>query len=124
MVARTASHPGGASADWNSAIMRWFVEISPFGQGSAPSVTMCVEAPQWQRALNDARASRGDTGGLGHFSIELLEEGYRAIDPLGRVRYTIQQAPDDAPLTGGEAAAAPAPIRRFAAAIPASGPCN
>ena len=30
------------------------------------------------------------------FSIELLEEGYRAVDPLARVRFVVKRAPDDA----------------------------
>ena len=33
------------------------------------------------------------------FSIELLEEGYRAIDPVARVRFVVKRAPDDAPVT-------------------------
>lgn len=33
------------------------------------------------------------------FSIELLEEGYRAIDPIARVRFVVKRMPDDAPLT-------------------------
>ncbi len=33
------------------------------------------------------------------FSIELLEEGYRAVDPLARVRFVVKRAPDDMPVT-------------------------
>lgn len=92
--------------------MRWFVEISSLGQGPQPSRTLCVEAPQWQPALQKARALRGDDGPLSNFSIELLESGYRAIDPTTRLRYVVQRAPDDAVLTDGTALAAgswPAP---------------
>ena len=33
------------------------------------------------------------------FSIELLEEGYRAVDPVARVRFVVKRAPDDMPVT-------------------------
>ncbi|WP_437279535.1 GAF domain-containing protein [Sorangium sp. So ce375] len=81
--------------------MRWFVEISSLGQNAPPSRKVCVEAPQWQPALQKARALRGDGGPLNNFSIDLLESGYRAIDPATRVRYVVQRAPDDAALTDG-----------------------
>jgi hypothetical protein len=53
------------------------------------------------------------------FSIELLEEGYRAVDPMARVRFVVRKAPDDMPITaapskelkGGTAPAAPAPAK-------------
>ncbi|WP_437734838.1 GAF domain-containing protein [Sorangium sp. So ce1335] len=79
--------------------MRWFVEISSSGQNAQPSRKVCVEAAQWQPALQKARALRGDHGPLNNFSVDLLETGYRAIDPATRVRYVVQRAPDDAALT-------------------------
>ncbi|MBL8607542.1 MAG: GAF domain-containing protein [Myxococcales bacterium] len=55
------------------------------------------------------------------FSIELLEDGYRAVDPLARLRYVVRRAPDDAVLTGaGAAPAAPAPAAPAPAAPPAA----
>jgi hypothetical protein len=81
--------------------MRWFVEISPLGTKSGQDATLCVEAPQWQPALQKARTLRNDSGALSNFSIELLEDGYRAIDPMARLRYVVKRAPDDAPLTNG-----------------------
>ena len=36
---------------------------------------------------------------MGGFSIELLEDGCRAVDPLARLRYEIHRAPDNAELT-------------------------
>src|ERR1700761_7333388 len=81
--------------------MRWFVEISPMGAKSGQELTVCVEAPQWQPALQKARALRGDNGALSNFSIELLDEGYRAIDPATRLRYVVRRAPDDASVTPG-----------------------
>ncbi|WP_437623597.1 GAF domain-containing protein [Sorangium sp. So ce1151] len=79
--------------------MRWFVEISSLGQNAPPTRKVCVEAAQWQPALQKARALRGDHGPLNNFSVDLLESGYRAIDPATRVRYVVQRAPDDAALT-------------------------
>jgi GAF domain len=92
--------------------MRWFVEISPLGQKAGPSTTLCVEAPQWQPALQKARAMRGDDGAMSNFSIELLEEGFRAIDPATRLRFVVKRAPDDAALsaTPTPAPAAPKPL--------------
>lgn len=79
--------------------MRWFVEISALGLKPGVTSTLCVEAPQWQPALQKARALRGDEGPLGNFSIELLEDGFRAIDPVSRLRYLVKRAPDDAVVT-------------------------
>ncbi|HRI66617.1 MAG TPA: GAF domain-containing protein [Polyangium sp.] len=86
--------------------MRWFVEISSIGAHSDTPVKMCVEAPQWQPALQKVRALRGEEGPLGHFSIEVLDEGYRAVDPMTRQRYFVRKAPDDAPITTSAAPAA------------------
>ncbi|HSO40620.1 MAG TPA: hypothetical protein VLT33_49170, partial [Labilithrix sp.] len=59
------------------------------------------------------------------FSIELLEEGYRAVDPLARVRFVVKRAPDDMALTpaldrpsAGPKGVAPAAPSAAAAAIP------
>src|SRR5262249_36680015 len=92
--------------------MRWFVEISSLGQKSGPTTTLCVEATQWQPALQKARALRGDEGALGNFSIELLDDGFRAIDPTSRLRYIVKRAPDDAALSNG----APAEVAKEAPA--------
>jgi hypothetical protein len=81
--------------------MRWFVEISPIGSKTGEDVTLCVEAPQWQPALQKARALRGDNGALSNFSIELLDDGFRAIDPMTRLRYIVKRAPDSAVITNG-----------------------
>src|SRR5450432_1857972 len=78
--------------------MRWFVEVSRVGESSLTE-KYCVEAKQWQAALQEARRLRGDTGALSKFSIELLDDGYRAVDPSLKVRYLIKSAPADAPLT-------------------------
>ncbi len=83
--------------------MRWHVDISSIGSGDQKT-RFCVEAEQWQKALQIVRAKRGDDGPFGHFSIELLDDGFRAIDPLTRTRYVVQRAPDDAPLIDGAVA--------------------
>ncbi|MEI9941222.1 MAG: hypothetical protein WDO69_28725 [Pseudomonadota bacterium] len=79
--------------------MRWFVEVSRVGENGVAD-EYCVEAKQWQAALQEARKLRGDTGALSKFSIELLDRGYRAVDPALKLRYLINEAPADAPLTG------------------------
>ncbi|HET7541088.1 MAG TPA: hypothetical protein VFK05_14495 [Polyangiaceae bacterium] len=78
--------------------MRWFVEVSRVGE-SGVADEYCVEAKQWQGALQEARKLRGDLGALSKFSIELLDQGYRAVDPALKLRYLINEAPADAPLT-------------------------
>ncbi|MFO0547405.1 MAG: hypothetical protein U0271_03400 [Polyangiaceae bacterium] len=94
--------------------MRWYVDISSIGAGS-PGERHCVEAEQWQKALQAARAKRGDDAPFGNFSIELLDDGYRAIDPVSRVRYVVQRAADDAALTTDPIPVPSAPERERAA---------
>src|SRR5689334_16886050 len=77
--------------------MRWFVEVSSLGKTDLQK--FCIEAESWQRALQAARAQRGEEGPMSGFSIELLEEGYRAVDPVARIRFVVRRAPDDAPIT-------------------------
>src|SRR5262245_53908561 len=50
---------------------RWFVEVSPVDADPLKE-RYCVEAIQWQQALQQARKIRGDRGALSRFSIELL----------------------------------------------------
>ncbi|HET9958688.1 MAG TPA: hypothetical protein VFQ61_29545 [Polyangiaceae bacterium] len=95
--------------------MRWFVEVSRVGEG-APAERYCVEAKAWQAALQETRKMRGDSGPLSKFSIELLDDGYRAVDPVQKIRYLVNQAPADAalnpptpPLNGTSQHAAAAP---------------
>ncbi|MBI4701165.1 MAG: GAF domain-containing protein [Deltaproteobacteria bacterium] len=95
--------------------MRWFVEISSIGKGGAKE-TLCVDAPNWQRALAETRRRRGGAEGMAGLSVEISTEGCVAVDPAGRARYAVLRAPDDAPLSvpppaaaAGDAAAVPAP---------------
>ncbi|MCC6903325.1 MAG: hypothetical protein IT377_30410, partial [Polyangiaceae bacterium] len=94
--------------------MRWFIEVSRLGEDT-PLEKYCLEAKQWQAALQEARKRRGDAGPLSKFSIELLEQGYRAVDPSQKIRYVVNKAPPDASLS--QPPAAPA-----AAAAPGSFP--
>lgn len=88
--------------------MRWFIEVSRLGEDT-PIDKYCLEAKQWQAALQEARKRRGDTGPLSKFSIELLEQGYRAVDPNQKIRYVVNKAPADAPLSQAPAASESAP---------------
>lgn len=82
--------------------MRWFVEVSRVGETSIAE-KYCVEAKQWQAALQEARKLRGDVGALSKFSIELLDQGYRAVDPQLKLRFLINEAPAESVLTEGKA---------------------
>src|SRR5512144_1409216 len=101
--------------------MRWLVEVSSLSKSD--SQKFCVEAESWQRALQSARAERGEDGPMSGFSIELLEEGYRAVDPLARVRFVVKRAPDDMPVTvGKDAGSKPANKGGVAPAKPSTAP--
>jgi hypothetical protein len=78
--------------------MRFFVEVSSIGDSGSPT-RLCLEAKQWQSALEDAREWLGDRAPLSTFSIEVTDEGYRAVNSELRVRYAVRRAPDHAPLT-------------------------
>ncbi len=99
--------------------MRWFVEVSHVGD-DVEKLKYCVDASQWQAALQETRKLRGDSGALSRFSIELLDNGYRAVDPKAKVRYVVHKAPPDAPVTGDkpEKLAADAPVTSGPATVP------
>jgi hypothetical protein len=79
--------------------MRWFVDVATLSGGAAGrSHKHTIEASSWQAALSQVRAARHDSGPLSSFSIEVLADGYRATHVQSRVRYTVNRAPDDAPL--------------------------
>jgi hypothetical protein len=85
--------------------MRWHVEVTPIGKTDTQSAVL--EAESWQRALQAMRAMRGDDSPMSGFSIELLDTGYRAVDPMRRLVYVVTHA-ENAPLSGGKVAAAEA----------------
>lgn len=99
----------------SGARMRWLVEVSSVGKTDLLQ-KICVEAESWQRALQAARAQRGEEGPMSGFSIELLEEGYRAVDPVARIRFVVKRTTEDTQLTAPPAkgttksSAPPAPV--------------
>ena len=80
--------------------MRWLVEVSRVSDGS-PTERYCIDARRWQSALQEVRRLRGDEGPLPKLTIELLDAGYRAVDPELKVRYIVSEAPADMPVTAG-----------------------
>lgn len=85
--------------------MRWLVEVSAIGKGDTQS--FCVEAETWQRALQLVRTHRGEISPMSGFSIELLESGYRAVDPVARLRFVVKRTTEKTPLTPLESKPAP-----------------
>ncbi len=108
--------------------MRWSVEVSPLRPSNAPGVAPIapevhvVEAKNWQSALQAVREHGGGAGPISQFSIELLTDGYRAIDPVGRLRYLVKKVGDDVatalegPPASIPSSAVPAPAAPSAAA--------
>ncbi len=72
--------------------MRWLVEVTSLGRTEKDS--LYVDADTWQKALQVARTLRGETEPMSGFSIELLDEGCRAVDPATRISYDVQRADD------------------------------
>jgi putative methionine-R-sulfoxide reductase with GAF domain len=70
--------------------MRWLVEVTSLGRTEKDS--LYVDADSWQKALQVARTLRGETEPMSGFSIELLEEGCRAVDPATRISYEVHRA--------------------------------
>ena len=56
--------------------MRWYVEISPAGKEDAPTHKLCLEAPHWQPALQQARRILGQDDKLSGVSVEFLDDGF------------------------------------------------
>src|SRR5882672_225770 len=79
--------------------MRWFVEVASSNSQKEAPEQWVVEANQWQPALQAARSLRGEAVEMVGFSIELLEDGFRAIDPATFVRYIVRRAPDGTPVS-------------------------
>jgi GAF domain len=77
--------------------MRWLVVVTSMGSGGEESFV--VDGESWQKALQAARTVRGDSTAMSGFSIELLDDGCRAVDPMARLRFEVKRTADDAPLT-------------------------
>ena len=102
--------------------MRWLVEVSAIGKADQQS--FCVDADSWQHALQLVRTHRGEIGPMNGFSIELLEEGYRAVDPVARARFAVKRAPDDRPLTEPVLTGDTKPSAQAESGAPPSGPAK
>ena len=78
--------------------MRWYVEISPAGKEGEPTHKLCLEAPHWQPALQQARRILGHDDKLSGVAVEFMDDGCRATDAELSLLYVVTQAPDDAPV--------------------------
>jgi GAF domain-containing protein len=87
--------------------MRWLVEVIPLG--STEKESLQVDADSWQGALQAVRSKRGEADGIGGFSIDLLNDGCRAVDPASRVSYDVRKAPEGATGSLRPPAAVPRP---------------
>ena len=98
--------------------MRWLVEVTSLGRTEKDS--LYVDAESWQKALQVARTLRGETDPMSGFSIELLDEGCRAVDPATRISYEVHRAAGD----GGAPAlrARPRPTAASETPAPRRGP--
>ncbi len=93
--------------------MRWMVDVNSL-EGAQPGQSYCVDAESWQGALQSARRLRGDESRMAGFSIDITNDGCKAVDPAKKLRYEVKRTADDTPLTpGGESA--PASKRRVSA---------
>jgi hypothetical protein len=103
--------------------MRWLVEVTSLGKTEKDS--LYVDADSWQKALQVARTLRGETDPMSGFSIELLDEGCRAVDPGSRMSYEVHRAPEDGPPPAMRPSVAPrasASVAPPPAAVPAPAP--
>jgi hypothetical protein len=87
--------------------MRWLVEVTSLGKTEKDS--LYVDADSWQKALQVARSLRGESEPLSGFSIELLDEGCRAVDPVSRMSYEVHRAPEDGRSASTRPSTAPPP---------------
>lgn len=88
--------------------MRWVVDVSVAGDPAATK-SFTFMADSWHKALLQARTALGDEGALGDFSIDLLKEGYRAVDPRTRRRFVIRATNADGTPQRSEPPPAPVP---------------
>ena len=77
--------------------MRWIVEVGSLEKSETQSY--CVEAESWQGALQAARRLRGDESRMAGFSIDITNDGCKAVDPAKKIRYEVKRTGDDTPLT-------------------------
>ncbi|NRA34247.1 MAG: GAF domain-containing protein [Polyangiaceae bacterium] len=75
-----------------------------------------VDAAQWRPALEQARSLRGEKGSIARFTVELLDNGCRAIDPLMRLRYSMSPTTEEV-TEGAAEPEAPPPASSVPSAI-------
>ncbi|HEV3190028.1 MAG TPA: hypothetical protein VGY54_06000, partial [Polyangiaceae bacterium] len=85
--------------------MRWFVEVTSLG--NAQKESLHVDADTWQGALQTARLQRGDTGAISGFSINILDDGCRAVDPASQSLYEVRKVAGGTPSPPTSAPSAP-----------------
>ncbi len=100
--------------------MRWLVDVVTLGKTDAED-SLHVEADSWQKALQAARAQRGESAPMSGFSIELLDDGCRAVDPNARLRYEVRLATEAPAPTPARPSSAP-PFTTEPASHQAPGP--
>ncbi len=88
--------------------MRWYVDL--LSEGAEPATTLVVEAASWQEALQGACGLQGEALALEQITVELIPDGYRALNTETHASYELRKAPVDAPLSQGAAGAAPGPF--------------
>jgi GAF domain len=103
--------------------MRWLVEVTSLGRTEKDS--LYVDADSWQKALQVARTLRGETEPMSGFSIELLDEGCRAVDPATRISYEVRGAPEEGRAPAGRPSAPPPrPVTESVAPPPRPAPVS
>jgi hypothetical protein len=100
--------------------MRWLVEVMSLGRTEKDS--LYVDADSWQKALQVARTLRGETEPMSGFSIELLDEGCRAVDPASRMSYEVHRADDGRAAAPRPSTAPPKPAPAPEAPSPSAAP--
>jgi GAF domain len=99
--------------------MRWLVEVTSLGKTEKESLS--VEAESWQKALQAAREQRGESAPMSGFSIELLDDGCRAVDAGSRLRYDVHRASEEIAAPRAPSARPPNPS---ASAVPRARPVS
>ncbi|HEU4404022.1 MAG TPA: hypothetical protein VFS43_01825, partial [Polyangiaceae bacterium] len=88
--------------------MRWYVAL--LSEGPEPAANLVVEATSWQGALQSAFELRGEQVSLEQIAVELIPDGYRAVNTETRATYELRKAPEGAPLSLRGGALPPGPF--------------
>src|SRR5262245_28964979 len=88
--------------------MRWYVAL--LSEAPEPAAALVVDATSWQGALQSAFELRGEKVALEQVTVELIPDGYRALNTETRAVYELRKAPEDAPLSLRGAGFSPGPF--------------